>query len=80
MNEGGDVINIKALKSILIISNEEELQKVLESNKLATAPSEALKDETFNLGHFNLKLRDEAYKEKLNPSINRTKSKACIMQ
>ncbi len=81
MNDGADTVNIKALKSVLLASNESELRKLLETNKCTNAPIEGLKDETFNLRSFNMKLRQESRNDKQIQFQNeKTKSKACVLQ
>jgi hypothetical protein len=74
-------VNINALKSVLVASNESELRKILEANKLENAPSDALKDESFNLGKFNMKLRHDLRNDnQIQFQAQKNKSKACILQ
>ena len=81
MNDGGETVNIKALKSVLLASNESELRKILETNRLESAPSDALKDESFNLGKFNMKLRHDLRNDNQTQfQAQKNKSKACILQ
>ena len=81
MNEGAETINIKALKSVLLATNESQLRKLLEANKCENAPDEGLKDESFNLRSFNMKLRQESKSDKqIQFQAEKTKSKACVLQ
>jgi hypothetical protein len=81
VNDGGETVNIKALKSVLLASNESELRKILETNRLESAPSDALTNESFNLGKFNMKLRHDLRNDnQIQFQAQKNKSKACILQ